>query len=298
MTLEFLMSGKKSKSKSNLTSGLSVFFGITLVLFMLGVMGVFLLVGNQAAETLKEDLPILITLRKHVNEAETQSFKSWLDDKPYTRSSKSITREEAAEELQKELEEEFLEFMGQNPLPASVDLKVKPSYTETDSLKMITAEIEKNPAVRQVIWHPNMVQEMQSNFKKISLFLLIFSGILLLIAVALINNTIRLAIFSKRFLIRSMQLVGATSGFIQRPFLVQSIWRGILAGLTAFTMILGIIYLFRNSLKELKGMVNQEFLTTLGILFLAIMGAGVLISFISTKFAVRKYIRLDYGRLH
>jgi len=200
--------------------------------------------------------------------------------------------------LQRELKEEFLDFMGQNPLPASVDLKVKPAYTETDSLKILCAEIEKNPAVRQVIWHPNMVAEMQANFKKISLFLLIFSGILLLIAVALINNTIRLAIFSKRFIIRSMQLVGATSGFIQKPFLVQSIWRGILAGLTAFFMIISILYFFRDSLKELTGVLDQQFLTAFGSLFLGIVGAGIVISFFSTKFAVRKYIRLDYGRLH
>lgn len=288
----------KRTSKGNLTSGTSVFFGITLVLFMLGLMGLFLLIGNQAADKLKKDIPMLITLRKHVNEAETQSFKTWLDQKPYTRSTKSITREEAAEELQRELKEEFLDFMGQNPLPASVDLKVKPAYTETDSLKIICAAIENNPAVRQVIWHPNMVAEMQANFKKISLFLLIFSGILLLIAIALINNTIRLAIFSKRFVIRSMQLVGATSGFIQKPFLVQSIWRGILAGLTAFFLIISILYFFKDSLKELAGVLDQQFLNAFGSLFLMIVGAGIVISFFSTKFAVRKYLRLDYGRLH
>jgi len=265
---------------------------------MLGIMGLFLLVGNQAADQLKKDIPILITLRKHVNEAETQSFKAWLDQKPYTRETKSITREEAAEELQNELQEEFLDFMGQNPLPASVDLKVKPEFTETSKLEEVCAEIEQNPAVRQVIWHPNMVKEMQANFQKVSLFLLIFSGILLLIAIALINNTIRLAIFSKRFIIRSMQLVGATSGFIQKPFLLQSIWRGILAGLTAFSLILGLLYLFRQSLMEVSGVLNQKFLMTFGILFLCVIGAGVLISFFSTKFAVRKYLRLDYGKLH
>ncbi len=292
------MAKEKGKSKSNLTSGISVFFGITLVLFMLGLMGLFLLIGNQAADQLKKDIPILITLRKHVNEAETQSFKAWLDQKPYTRTTKSITREEAAEELQRELKEEFLDFMGQNPLPASVDLKLKPAYTETDSLEQICAEIEQNSAVRQVIWHPNMVKEMQSNFQKMTLFLLIFSGILLLIAIALINNTIRLAIFSKRFIIRSMQLVGATSRFIQRPFLLQSIWRGVMAGLTAFCMILAILYLFSGALGELAGVLDNQFLIAFAILFLGIVGAGILISFISTKFAVRKYLRLDYGRLH
>lgn len=292
------MAKEKSKSKGNLTSGLSVFFGITLVLFMLGIMGLFLMVGNQAADKLKKDIPILITLRKHVNEAETQAFKAWLDQKPYTRSTKSITREEAAEELQRELKEEFLDFMGQNPLPASVDLKVKADYTETDSLEYITQQIEQNAAVRQVIWHPNMVKQMQSNFQKVSFFLLVFSGILLLIAVALINNTIRLAIFSKRFLIRSMQLVGATSAFIQKPFLLQSIWRGIMAGLTAFCMILAILYFFRGALSELAGVVDNQFLITFGVLFLIIVGTGILISFFSTKFAVRKYLRIDYGRLH
>lgn len=292
------MAKEKNKSKRNITSGISVFFGITLVLFMLGLMGLFLLVGNQVADRLKKEIPILITLRKHVNEAETQSFKAWLDQKPFTRTTKSITREEAAEELQRELKEEFLDFMGQNPLPASVDLKVKPAYTETDSLEKICAEIEQNAAVRQVIWHPNLVKEMQSNFQKVSMFLLVFSGILLLIAIALINNTIRLAIFSKRFIIRSMQLVGATAGFIQRPFLLQSIWQGILAGLTAFCMILALLYFFGGALGELVEVINNEFLLAFGVLFLAIVGAGVLISFFSTKFAVRKYLRLDYGRLH
>ena len=265
---------------------------------MLGVMGLFLLIGNKTANEIRENVPILITLRKHVNEAETQSFKIWLDQKPFTRETKSITREEAAEELQEELKEEFLEFMGQNPLPASVDLKVKPEYTSTDSLQMVCDLIEKNAAVRQVVWHPNMVKQMQANFKKVTIFLLVFSGVLLLIAIALINNTIRLAIFSKRFIIRSMQLVGATSGFIQRPFLVQSIWRGILSGLTAFTLIIGILYVFKPSLEDLSGLLSKEFLKTFGLLFLMILGAGVLISFISTKFAVRKYLRLDYGKLH
>ncbi|MFK7755547.1 MAG: cell division protein FtsX [Flavobacteriales bacterium] len=292
------MAKKKSKSKGNLTSGLSVFFGITLVLFMLGIMGLFLMVGNQTASQIKNELEIQVMLRKHVNEAETQAFKAWLDQKPYTRSTKSVTREEAAEELQKDLEEDFLDFMGQNPLPASVDLKVKTEYTERDSLESITSEIGQNSAVRQVIWHPNMVEQMQSNFKKITFFLLVFSGILLLIAIALINNTIRLAIFSKRFLIRSMQLVGATSGFIQKPFLLQSIWRGILAGLTAFCMILAILYFFKGALGEVSGIVNSQFLITFGVLFLIIVGTGILISFFSTKFAVRKYLRIDYGRLH
>ena len=270
--------------------------GIALVLFMLGSLGLIMLNAQKLSDHVRENIRFQVYLNDNTKEVDVAKLKKSIDAAPYTKGALLKTKEEAAKELQEELGEDFIGFLdGVNPIPATIDLRLEADYTDTDSITWIVDRIQANPNVREVAYSPDMIAKVNENMRLIGMVILGFSIILLLIAIALINNTIRLAMYSKRFIIRSMQLVGATKGFIQRPFLWQGILQGVFAGLIAMGMLLALLYALRTEIPEF---LQFQDMVIFSKLFGLTVLLGILIAFLSTFFAVNRYIRMKLDDLY
>jgi len=291
------MSKKDTKySKRRLRSSyLTTLISITLVLLMLGVLGLIILHAKKLSDHVKENIGVRIMMKEGIREAEIIQLQKTLDATAYVKSTKYVTKEQAAVEMKADLGEDFISFLGFNPLPPSIDLRLKADYTNVKSIDVIEKELLANPGVKEIFYQKSLVQAINTNLKRISLILLGFSGLLLLIAVALINNTIRLSVYSKRFLIRSMQLVGATQSFIRRPFIFKGIFQGIYGAFIAIILIAVLIYF---SIKELPELVELQDINLFIILFSLIILCGILISWLSTYFAIRKYLHMKTDDLY
>jgi cell division transport system permease protein len=277
------------------SSRATALISITLVLFMVGLLGLIVLHAQKLSEYVRENIGFSIIMKEDVREAGIVQLQKTLDASRYVKSTLYITPEEAAEELQEELGEDFMGFLGYNPLLPSIELRLKAEYTNVDSLEVIESELLANTDVKEVYYQKNLVHLINKNIRRIGLVLLGFSALLLIIAVALINNTIRLAVYSKRFIIRTQQLVGATGSFIRRPFLWSGVLQGILAAFIAI-IFLGLLLYF--SQQEVPELINLQDLTLIGTLFGLVLLAGIVLTYLSTWFAVKKYLRAKVDRLY
>ena len=291
------MSKKDTKySKRRLRSSyFTTLVSITLVLLMLGVLGLIILHAKKLSDHVKENIGVRIMMKEGIREAEIIQLQKTLDATAYVKSTEYITKEQAAQEMKSDLGEDFISFLGFNPLPPSIDLRLRADYTNVKSIDIIEKELLANSGVKEIFYQKSLVQAINKNLKRISLVLLGFSALLLLIAVALINNTIRLSVYSKRFLIRSMQLVGATQSFIRRPFVFKGIFQGIYGAFIAIILILVLIYF---SIKELPELIELQDINLFIILFSLIILCGILISWLSTYFAIRKYLHMKTDDLY
>ncbi|PIQ16007.1 MAG: cell division protein FtsX, partial [Flavobacteriales bacterium CG18_big_fil_WC_8_21_14_2_50_32_9] len=268
---------------------------ISLVLFMLGILGLILLNTQQISNHVKENIGFSIILKGEIKDVDINQIKKTLDAETYVKATHFIHPDSAAAELQRDLGEDFISFLGYNPLLPSIDVKLNADYANTDSLSIIEADLLNNPNIKEVIYQKDLVSLVNQNVKKISFYMLAFSGLLLFIATALINNTIRLSIYSKRFLIKTMQLVGARHSFIRRPFVLQGIGNGIVSAFIAIGLIVTILYYLQKQYPQLIDFKNIELY---GALFLIIIVIGIIISWISTNLAVSKYLRMESGDLY
>ena len=282
-------------SRSNWSTSFSTIVGMTLTLTMLGLLTLLALFGNEWQRMLREQVIVQVFLQQEMDEPGVARVKKIIDTANYTQEAMYITSEQASRQMEEELGEEFIEFLGYLPVPPSIDVKLKTEFTSLDSLQWISEQIGAIEGVKEVEYQRVLLSKLEQNIRRLSLPLIVFAGLLLLIAVALINNTIRLSIFSKRFLIKSMQLVGATRAFIRRPFILKGIWLGIISGLLAFGVIVSLLGLFRRINGELFETLDFE---TFAKLFAAVMALGILIAWISTHMAVNKYIRLRQDQLY
>ena len=262
---------------------------------MLGSLLFIIMNAKKLSDHVKESFRVQVFIKEDAKEADILKFQKLLEAEDYVVETNYITKEEAVKIMEEEIGENFVEFLGFNPLQASLDLHLQADYAHADSLKWIEKELLASPRVKEVVYQPDLIELVNQNIRKISLVVLGFSVLLLIIAIALINNTIRLAVFSKRFVIRSMQLVGATRGFIMRPFIWQGIANGIWAAIIALVLIAGVLYFVKIELPELM---NIQDIKTLVELFAMVVALGIFISVISTIFAVNKYIRSDLNKLY
>ncbi|MBC8315081.1 MAG: cell division protein FtsX [Bacteroidales bacterium] len=277
------------------TSYVTTIISITLVLFMLGLLGMLVLHAKKLSDYVKENIGFSIMINEGVKEVDIFELQKKLDKQRFVKSTVYITRERAAREFSDELGEDFVGFLGYNPLLPSIELRLNASYANPDSILFIEKELRSYSGVKEVDYHRSLVDQINRNVNKISLVILGFSLILLLIAIALINNTIRLSVYAKRFLIRSMQLVGATQKFIQRPFLIKAALNGFLSGVIAIGLLLLLLYFSAQEIPELLELQDIRMFT---MLFALVILLGIVISWISTFFAVRKYIRMKTDSLY
>jgi cell division transport system permease protein len=282
--------------KRRLTSSyLTTVISISLVLFLLGIVGFLILNVQNLSRNVKENIGFNIELKDNVREADIQQFRKILDAKKFVKSTEYITREQAAIETQKVLGEDFISFLGFNPLPASIKVKLNASWANPDSIVKIEADLKKYPQINETYYRKTLIHEINDNVRKISIVISSFTILLLLISLTLINNTIRLSVYSKRFLIHTMQLVGATRRFIRLPFIYKSIYYGLLSSMIAILLLLGTIYIVQNQIEGLIDFVDPNILA---LLFAGVIFIGILISSVSTFFAVNKYLNVNTDALY
>jgi len=279
------------------TSYLSTIVGITLVLYMLGLLGLIIMHAKSLSDYVKENIGFTVFLNEDVKEVDIIQLQKTLDAREYVKTTEYITKEKAAKDLQKDLGEDFISFLGYNPLPSSIDVRFKADFANEDSLSTLKTELEKNKYVKEVSYQQSLVSMVNENLRKISLIILGFSSLLLIIAIALINNTIRLSVYSKRFLIRTMQLIGATEGFIRKPFIAKGVIQGIMGSIVAIVLLVFTLYFAQKEVPELQDLQDAALFIKL---FIFVTVLGIIISWISTYLAVRKYLKIktDYLYYH
>ena len=274
------------------SSSASVVISLSLVLFIVGLLGLILINAQRLTDYVKENIGFTIMLKDGITEIQTSTFQKKLEVENFTKSVNFISKEQATEELKTDLGEDFVEFLGYSPLLSSIDVKLNADYANTDSLQQITAELMLDPVVFEAYYQKDLVDKLNSNVKQLSFFLLVFCILLFFIAFVLINNTIRLSVYSKRFLIRTMRLVGATDSFIQKPFLIKGLYQGFYSSIFAVFMMIGALQLVQEDA------LNIDDLKIIGIVFILIFLSGLILSLFSTFFAVKKYLQLNENELY
>lgn len=286
---------EKAHKKQIWSSNVSAVVSISLVLFMLGLLGLILLYANALSGYVKENIGFTIYMKDDAKEVDILQFQKFLDASDFVRSTKYVSKEEAAEYLEQTLGEDFVGFMGYNPLKRSIDVKIKSDFATEDGIANIQSDLLTNEMIHEIDYPVDLIRVINRNVRKAGIVILVFCGLLSVIAISLVNNNIRLSVYSKRFLINSMKLVGATQSFIRKPFLVEGVLRGLIGAVIANILLAGVIYLANQNIPELFGLDNLQIVATL---FGAVVGLGLVISFLSTTFAVRKYLRLNADQLY
>ncbi len=283
-------------SKTKLRSSyVTLVVSVSLVLFLLGILGLVLINAKELSDYFRESLSFSVILDDDAKEADIRMLQKDLDAKYYVKSTEYISKDMAAAKMQEDLGEDFISFLGDNPLPSSIDVYLVSNYTSPDSVTKIEKYILEYPFVREVYYQESLLFLINENIRKISLFLLLISAFLFLIALTIINNTIRLAVYSRRFIIRTMQLVGATRSFIRRPFIMQSAFHGFLAALIAMTLLMILLYLVEREFFVMFTLESTKLLVLLGG---AVIIIGILINMVSTFFSVNRYLDISEDKLY
>ena len=270
---------------------------ITLVLFLLGAFAIFMMHARKLSNHVKENLGFEIVMNSDVKEANILRLQKELDAMPAVKSTEYITKEEAISRLSEDLGEDFLQWLGNeaNPLLPSIDVRFHAAYANTDSIAVIESQLLENTDIKEVYYQKSLIDLINNNIRKIAIVLMIVSLALLFIAVALIRNTIRLSIYSKRFLVRSMQLVGATESFIRRPFLKQGVSQGFFGGLLADLFLVGILYWIS---KRVPDLILIQDMYVIGAILLTVIVLGVVLAWFSTRAALDKFLKADLDKLY
>lgn len=283
-------SRKKTKSVY-----ISTVISIALVLLMTGLLGLILVHAKNLSKFVKENLVVNIIVNDNTSEGDVLALQKDLEKNPFVLQTEYISKEVAAKNLTEDLGEDFVEYLGHNPLLPSIDVYLKEQYANTDSIGIFIEQVAKNSRIKEVIYQESLIDMVNNNIKIISIVVLAFTVILLIIAVALINNTIRLAIYSQRFLIKSMQLIGATRNFIRKPYILYGIIHGLIGAMIAILLLLLTLHFGQKQVPELIFLRDWfEFIA----IFLIVTLLGVLISGLSTYFAVTKYLRAKSNSLY
>lgn len=285
--------GKIQKRRK--VSYLASIISIALVLFMMGLFGVILINGKTLSNHIRENFQLTVFFNSNTSEADIARVHKQIETSEYAKQATYVSKDEAAKQFTKEIGQDFVSFIGFNPLLPSVELFLKSKYANTEKLKAIEVEIKKNKEVQDVIYQKSILEEINENTKTIGSILISISILFLLIAVTLINNTIRLNLYARRFLIKSMQMVGATHGFIIKPFVIKSLLHGLYGGIIACLLLSGLLYALPFWIDQINLLYNT---TQFAILFVVIIIAGIIISMISSLISTNHYLKLKIDDLY
>lgn len=286
---------ERYQKRKLISSYFSVVLSIGLVLFLLGVLGLLILNTKKLADHFKEQVTVSVFLKDNAKQIEIDQLLKSLAMAPYTKEALYVSKEEAAEQHSEEIGENFLDFLGYNPLKNSIDVNLNADYVATDSIVKIAENITSRDYVEEVSYDKPLIALLTENVKKIGFWLLLASGIFTVIAVLLINSSIRLSIYSKRFIIKTMQMVGATKSFIRRPFIWTNIKLGMLGAVIALLALAGLLYYLNQRFPELQ--ITGD-ISLLVFLFAGVFLLGVLISWLSTFFATQRFLNLRTDDLY
>ena len=278
-----------------ITSYFSVIVSITLVLFLMGFFSFLVLSANKLANYFKEQVTVTVLIKDDAKNADIEQLQKTLSVASFVKSVRFVSKEVAAEKFSKDIGEDFVTFIGTNPLQNTIDLSLKAEYAEPDKMREIKRELEQNSFVTEVVYDQSLVALIHENVNRIGIVTLIFSALFTFVSILLINASIRLSIYSKRFIIKTMQLVGATRSFIRRPFLWTNVRLGILSALIAIVLFYLSLLAIIKSYPEFNILMDTG---TLSIVFISIMTIAILISWLSTYFATQRFLNLNTNDLY
>ena len=274
---------------------LSSVISISLVLLLVGVASMLLVNAKSVSDYFKENMQISVLMKQNVSDEDALEYRELLDGERYIKSTTFVSKEQGRKELAEQLGEDFLDVFETSPIPVSIDVTLEAAYVSSDSLEVVRAEIAESELVEEVVYQRSLVDALNANLSRISIVLGVFIALLLFISFVLINNTVRLSVFARRFTIHTMKLVGATRSFIRAPFLLQSAFQGVFAAFLAIIVLLGLMFLMRSSFAQLFEIFRMELLLlVMGI----VLVSGLAICLISTYFVVNKLISLHKDELY
>ena len=285
----------KFQKRRLISSYFSVVLSVFLVLFLLGILGFFIINSKKLADNFREEIAMTVFFKNDANDTILKAFAKDLKVAKFTKSFVYVSKEQAAKEHTDIIGEDFMTFLGTNPLQNSYDIHLKADYVEKDSISKIESQLHKNPMVSDIVYDKQLVNLVNDNIKKVSMWILIISGFLTVIAVLLINSSLRLSIYSHRFIIKTMQMVGATKAFIRKPFVMRSIKLGMIGAGLAIIALIGVLVYLQTNFPDL-GILEDKLLVALVLLL--VFGMGVLITWISTYFATQRSLNLRTDDLY
>ena len=285
----------KYQKRKLISSYISVVISIALVLFLLGCLGLLVINSKKVADHFKEQVVMTIYLNDTAKEVEVNQLKKSLAMAEYTKEAQYVSKEEAAELMKADTGEDFMDFVGYNPLKNSIDVYLKADFVTTEQLTEITDNLSNKAFIEEIRYDNDLVELMNDNVKKISFWVLVISALFTLIAVLLINSSIRLAVYSKRFIIKTMQMVGATKSFIRKPFVWKSVQLGIIGAIVALIGMAIVLYYLDQYFPELELLRNTVMIIGL---FVGIFVLGIVITWISTFIATQRFLNLKTDQLY
>jgi len=268
---------------------------IMLVLFLLGIQGVILIHAHKLSRYVRENISVTVVLKDTARDADIARLQKQLDFSPAVKSTVFVSKDEAAAQLTEELGEDFIDFIGYNPLSASIEIRLNAEYANNDSMAILVEQLMQISEVQEVYYQKNLVQIINDNVRRISVVLLSISAIILLIAIALINNTIRLSVYSKRLLIKSMQLVGATQSFIRKPYIRRGILQGVIGAFLSSVMVGFMLYHLQSFAPEIITIKDIDWYL---LLFAGIFAIAIIFTWLSSYFAVRRFLKMSNDLIH
>ncbi len=286
---------EKFQKRRLISSYFSVVLSIFLVLFLLGALGLFVIHSEKISNSFKEDIPMSVYFKDEANDSILKAFDAKLKGSNYVKDYAFVSKDDAAKNNKDIVGEDFLEFLGMNPLPNSFDIHLKGEYVEAAKIKQIESDIKTNDMVSEVIYDKRLVDLANENIKKISFWILVISGVFAVISMLLINSSLRLSVYSNRFIIKTMQMVGATKSFIRKPFIWRGIRLGLIGSVLAIAALIALNY-YVDSLFPSLGIAKDY--VSLGIVLAGVILVGIIITWISTFFATQRFLNLKTDDLY
>jgi len=276
-------------------SYLSSVISITLVLLLVGIGGVLAVNAKSVSDYFKENIRLSVIFEQNTTEVQARQIMNLLKGKPYVKELKFISKEQGAQEMKSVLGDDFMDVFDLNPIPLSIDMYVRSDYVESDSLSKIKSEILLNPGIKEVVFQESLIETISGNIEQIGIILIVFIVLLLFISFVLINNTVRLNVFSKRFNIHTMKLVGAKKSFIRKPFLIQGIYQGLISGIISASLLCFLLFLLERDFQQIYQMLDINLIMAVCA---GVIVTGILLCLISTYLVVNRLLSLPQDELY
>ncbi len=286
---------EKFQKRRVITSYFSVVLSIFLVLFLLGILGLFVINSKRLSDNFKEEIVMTVFFKNEATDSVTSAFKSELTTAKFAKSFEYVSKEKAAAQHKKVIGEDFMQFLGVNPLQNSFDIHLKADYVTNTEIAKIENRLRKNDMIADVVYDKQLVTMVNDNVNNISMWILIISGLFAFVSVLLINSSLRLAIFSNRFIIKTMQMVGATKSFIRKPFIQRSVILGLIGAALAILALIGVLAYVETNYPNLDILDNQ---LAIGGVLLGVLVLSVVITWLSTYFATQRFLNLRTDDLY
>ncbi|MEY4011645.1 MAG: hypothetical protein RIT22_769 [Bacteroidota bacterium] len=285
----------KFQKRRLISSYFSVVLSVFLVLFLLGMLGLFIINSKKLADDFRENIAMTVFFKNEANDTIIKSFDDELKKAPFAKTFEYVSKDAAAKQHTDIIGEDFVTFLGENPLQNSYDIHLKADYVYKDSIAKVESQLRRNPMISDIVYDKQLVNLVNDNIKKVSMWILIISGFLTVIAVLLINSSLRLSIHSNRFIIKTMQMVGATKAFIRKPFVMRSVRLGMIGAGLAILALIGVLIYLESNFPDL-GLLDDQLL--IALVLISVFGIGVLITWLSTYFATQRFLNLRTDDLY